>query len=132
MMEKHIKIFISYAHEDQGLLKQLERHLALLCQQRLISTWDDRDISAGNEWAHEIDTHFNEAEVILLLISAAFLASDYCYSVEMARALERQKQGSARVIPIILRDVDWKKAPFRHLQALPTEAKPVTGRGWQN
>jgi hypothetical protein len=107
-------------------------HLALLQQQGLIAAWHDRKISAGTEWAHEIDTHLDAARIILLLISSSFLASKYCYSSEMARALQRHQAGIARVIPIILRPVDWESAPFSNLQVLPTDGRPITGRGWHN
>jgi tetratricopeptide (TPR) repeat protein len=121
-----LSIFISYAHKDEPLLNELEEHLALLQNQGVITTWHDRDISAGTEWEREIDTHLNTAQIILLLISASFLASKYCYSTEMKRAIEKHKAGEACVIPVILRPVDWKGAPFGRLQALPTKARPIT------
>ena len=65
------------------------------------------------------------ADIILLLLSADFLASDYCYDIEMTRAMERHKQGTARVIPVILRPCDWQQAPFGSLKACPTDGKPV-------
>lgn len=95
-------------------------------RQGLISAWHNRQITAGTNWAQEIDTHLNNASVILLLISSDFLASDYCYGIEMKRALERDQAKEARVIPILLRPVNWKGAPFEHLQVLPTEAKPIS------
>jgi tetratricopeptide (TPR) repeat protein len=121
-----LSIFISYAHRDEPLLKELEEHLALLQNQGVITTWHDRDISAGAEWEHEIDTHLDTAHIILLLISASFLASKYCYSTEMKRAIERHKAEEACVIPVILRPVDWRGAPFGRLQALPRKAQPIT------
>jgi tetratricopeptide (TPR) repeat protein len=96
----------------------------------VITNWHDRSISAGTEWEQEINEHLNSADIILLLISADFLASRYCYSVEMKRAMERHEAGEATVIPIILREVVWKGAPFGKLQALPTDSKPVTR--WSN
>ena len=83
----------------------------------------------GQNWADFIDEQLNTASVILLLVSANFLSSDYCYNREMERVLQREKAGEACVIPVILRDVDWKRAPFGHLQALPRDGKPVTK--WQ-
>src|SRR5450755_439454 len=125
-----ISMFISYAHEDEPLRKELEKHLSLLQRQGLVSTWQDRQITAGTKWAQEIDEHLKSASIILLLVSADFLASDYCYGVEMNRALERHEADQARVIPIALRPCDWKSAPFAHLQALPTDAKAITT--WSN
>ncbi len=121
-----IRIFYSYAHEDEPLRKELEKHLSSLKRQELITDWHDRDISAGAEWASEIDSNLNTAQIILLLISADFLASDYCYGIEMKRALERHDAHDACVIPIIARPVSMKGTPFSKLQALPTDGKAIT------
>jgi hypothetical protein len=131
-METGIELFFAYAHEDGKLRKKLERHLSLLKRQGLIASWYDREIIAGMQWENEIDTHLDTAHIILLLVSADFLASDYCYSVEMKRALERNEAKQARVIPIILRPVYWRGAPFGKLQALPTGAEAVTSSSWHN
>jgi tetratricopeptide (TPR) repeat protein len=125
-----IEIFCSYAHEDEAWLRKLETHLSLLKRQGLISLWHDRLIVAGMNWAKNIDTHLETASVILLLVSANFLASDYCVGIEMKRALERQEAGEARVIPILVSPVDWTGAPFAHLQPLPTDAEPLAS--WRN
>jgi eukaryotic-like serine/threonine-protein kinase len=121
-----LTLFYSYAREDEALRDALEKHLSLLHRQGLISSWSDRQIVPGTEWSQDIDAHLDTAEIILLLISPDFLASDYCYSVEMQRALERHAHGEAYVIPIILRPVDWQGAPFAFLQGLPRDMKPVT------
>src|SRR2546421_11521272 len=127
-----VKIFYCYAYEDKGYRETLEKHLSTLRQLGLITEWSDRNIDAGKEWAKEIDSNLNTANIILLLISPDFVHSDYCYSVEMKRALERHENGTARVIPIILRHVDYEGAPFSRLQALPPDAIPVTDRKWRS
>ena len=119
-------LFYSYAHEDQALRDQLEKHLRQLQRQGLISAWHDRHILPGGVWADEIDTHLETAAIVLLLVSPDFLASDYCYEIEMQRALERHKLGLARVVPIILRPCDWQHSPLQDLQCLPREGLPVT------
>lgn len=124
------ELFFSYAHEDEALRDKLAKQLIMLQRKGLISGWHDRAITAGADWGKEIDAHLESASIILLLVSDDFLASEYCYGVEMKRALERQDKGEARVIPIILRAVDCSDAPFKHLQALPTDGKPVTS--WPN
>jgi WD40 repeat protein len=124
-----INAFISYAQEDEPLLKELENHLASLRNQGIITTWNNLDISAGTEWEHEVETHLNAAHVILLLVSPNFLASKYCCSIEMKRAIERHDSGEAHVIPIILRPADWKNTPFGKLQALPRNGRSIAGRG---
>ena len=121
-----VPLFYSYAHEDEELRDQLDKHLRLLERQGLIASWHDREIRVGDDWASEIDAHLENAQIILLLISADFLVSDYRYGVEMRRALERHYAGEARVIPIILRPVDWEFEPLlNNLQVLPTDGKPV-------
>ncbi len=126
-----IKVFYCYAREDKGLRASLEKHLGNLKRQELITGWSERDIDAGKEWAKEIDRNLNTANIILLLISPDFMHSEYCYSIEMMHALERHENGTARVIPIILRPVEYEGAPFCRLQALPTDAIPVTDRKWR-
>jgi hypothetical protein len=125
-----IEVFYSYSHEDEALRDELNKHLALLKRQGVIRDWHDRRIAAGTEWSGQIDEHVNSAGVILLMVSADFMASDYCWDVEMTRAMERHEAGEAVVIPIIVRAVDWHSAPFGKLQALPKNAKPVTS--WPN
>ena len=124
--KKPLKLFYCYAREDKALRDELDVHLSSLKRQNIVTSWYDGAINAGSDWEKEIDTHLREAHLILLLITPHFMASDYCYSVEMQRALQRDKDGTARVIPIILRRTFWDGAPFSHLQFLPMDAKPVT------
>jgi len=124
------QLFYSYAREDEALRDQLEKHLTILQRQQVISGWHDRAIKAGTEWERQINEHLDAAHIILLLISADFIASDYCWGKEVKRAMERHDSGAARVIPILLREVDWTGAPFSKLQALTQDAKPVTS--WPN
>ena len=130
MSQSSVEIFISYAHEDETLRSKLEKHLKLLQRQGLITTWHDREITAGEEWKNAIDSHLESANIILLLISSDFMASDYCYDIELKRALERHESNEVRVIPVILRAVDWHRSPFGKLIALPTDGKAITS--WPN
>jgi len=132
-----LQLFYSYAHKDERQRDELETHLKLLQRQGLIDQWHDRRISAGDEWKGEIDANLERADIILLLVSNHFLASDYCYDVELKRALERHAAGKARVIPVIIRDVNWRNAPFAPLQALPKDGKavnlwPKKDTAWRN
>src|SRR5450759_2542293 len=128
--QKQVRIFFCYARKDELLLNQLKNHLQPLQRQGLIKLWYDREIRAGSEWESVIKKQLDMAQIILLLVSPDFMASDYCYSIEMERALARHKAGKAQVIPIILRPVFWKDAPFGKLRVLPTDTKPVTS--WPN
>jgi len=118
-------VFMSYSHTDEALRDELEKHLAGLRRQEVITTWHDRRIGPGEELHGQISAQLDAADIILLLVSADFLASNYCYDVEMNRAMERHEQESARVIPVILRPCDWHGAPFGKLMAVPTDGRPV-------
>jgi hypothetical protein len=121
---KAVTVFYVYAEEDQRLQAKLRTHLSLLRRQGLIADWSSEKVLAGGDIA-EVNEHLNTDEVILLLISADFIASDYCYGEAMERAMERSREKSARVVPILLRTCDWEKALFGGLQALPRHKKPV-------
>lgn len=125
-----VRLFYSYSHKDESLRNELETHLKLMQRQGIIETWQDRKIEAGDDWMQRINENLESADIILLLVSARFMASDYCYAIEMKRALERHENGEARVIPVIVRDVDLKDAPFAKLQFLPTGGKAITT--WRN
>ncbi len=126
LSSQRIEVFFSYAHEDEEMRNELAKHLQVLVRQGIISEWHDREISAGTEWRGSIDAHLNTAHIILLLISSDFMASHYCYDIEMRRALERHNAQEACVIPVILRSVIWENTPFAKLQALPIDGRPVS------
>ena len=126
MTTEPVDLFYSYAHEDEALRNKINVHLASLRRQGSICEWHDREILPGSLWAQEIDSHLKTARIILLLVSPDFMASDYCYGVEVREAMRRHVAGEAIVIPIILRPCAWEQAPFGQLQALPKNAKPVT------
>ena len=121
-----IKIFYSYAHKDEKLRSELGGHLSALRRAGKIADWFDRQIKAGEDWRGKIDERLNSADIILLLISSDFINSDYCYDIEMARALERHRAGAARIICVIIRPCDWQRTQFADLQVLPVGATPVT------
>jgi Tfp pilus assembly protein PilF len=128
-MEK-IRIFVSYARKDREFLDRLLVHLAPLVSEGVIAPWTDLGIDPGDHWDEKIAAELDRAQIVLLLISADFLASRYISAVELKRALERERRGEIVVIPVILNFVDWGTSPFHHLQALPANAKPITR--WHN
>ena len=83
MYDRSLDLFYSYAHEDQPLQEEIKKYLRMLEREGLIRGWDDRMIGAGAEWEGQILEALEQADVVLLLISADFLSSDYCWDVEM-------------------------------------------------
>ena len=130
MTSTKAKIFFSYSHKDESLREQLNTHLSILIRNELIDEWHDRKITAGQNWQSEIDNHLYNSDIVVLLISPDFVASDYCFGNELSKAIELHEANKAIVIPIIVRPVNWNDAPFSKIQALPKDAKAVTT--WAN
>jgi tetratricopeptide (TPR) repeat protein len=128
--EKPISLFYSYSHRDEAFRGELEAHLSFLRRSQQIAEWHDRMIGAGADWKGQIDRQLATADIVLLLVSADFIASDYCWGEEMAKALVRHQLGEARVIPVILRPCRWQRTPLKSLQAVPKDGKPVSE--WPN
>ena len=120
------RVFISYSHRDEPLRAELDKHFALLKRQGALDVWSDHRIPPGGEVDASISEGLESADVILLLISADFIASDYCFSVEMNRAMERHVSGDCVVVPVILRPCDWQSAPFGGLKAIPADGRAIT------
>jgi internalin A len=121
-----VEVFISFSHRDEALRAELDTHLKLLRRLSILDTWSDRCITAGDDWRGQIHDAMERANLILFLVSAEFIASDYCWDVEMKRALDRADQGEAVIVPIIARTCLWKEAPFARFQSLPDNGKAVT------
>jgi hypothetical protein len=124
--EGPLEVFISHSSTDDGLLEGLMRHLSILRRSGLINIWHSKNIPAGDPRAGKIDEKIDAADLILLLISPGFLASDECYDHQLRRALERHEAGHTRVIPVILRPGEYSDTPFIKLQGLPRNSRPVT------
>jgi hypothetical protein len=71
------RLFFSYSHRDEAFRDELEIHLSALKRQGVIETWHDRRIGAGKEFDPAISEHLESADIILLLVSPYFIASDY-------------------------------------------------------
>lgn len=125
-----LKIFISYSHKDEAFKDSLITHLSPLKRLKIIEEWNDRKINPGSEWDQVISAKMEESNIILLLVSADFIASDYCFGNELDRAIEKHSKSEAVVIPIVIRHCLWQHTPFAKLQALPKDAKAISS--WQD
>lgn len=120
-----MKVFISYAHRDEEFKRTLDEHLAGLKRKGDISTWNDRCIKPASDWENSIDENLESADIVVLLVSSSFLSSDYCFSIELERALTNHREGSCKVVPVIVRACDWEDLDIGKIQSLPTDAVPV-------
>lgn len=125
-----VDLFYSYAHEDESLRNELAGHLKIMERRGVIRQWHDRCLTPGQKWDKEINAQLATADLVLLLVSADFISSDYIWSYELDVAMKRHERGEASVVPVLLRAVDITDAPFASLQGLPTDLKPVTS--WAN
>lgn len=126
-----LHIFLSFAYEDRAFRDTLDTHLTVLQKARLIDNWHKHEVSPGNEWQNIVDEQLNQADIILLFITPHFIASNYCYSVQMKQALEKHENGEVRVIPILFRPTFWYDLPFAKLQGLPTSGNKTVSE-WKN
>lgn len=125
-----VRVFFSYSHQDDRHRIRLEKALKLMERQGLIEAWTDRKLLPGDRWEEGIEQELERADLILFLVSDDFIASDFIWGKEMARALEREKAGDARVVPVIVRPCDWTSAPFGYLQTVPKDGLAVTEPEW--
>src|SRR5258706_6331876 len=122
-----LKVFYCYAKEDEELRDQLTNHLTPLRRVRKLTLWLDVMIQAGSDWKLEVEKHLQEADIILLLISPDFMASDYCYNLQLTVAFNYYEAGKVDIIPIILRPVLWEETPIKRLPIiLPTSKIAVS------
>jgi len=128
-IDKPLHVFYSYSHADAKYKDELDKHLEMLRKEGVVATWHDGKIVPGSEWEFEILGNLERADIVLLLISVDFLNSSYCYDLELRRAMARHERGDAVVIPIIVRQCDWKNASFGKLQGLPAGVRPVDSFG---
>lgn len=123
-------LFISYSHVDEPYCDKLVKHLSSLKREGLIRIWHDRALTPGSQFDQEIENQLSESDLVIILVSADFIASEYCFSKEMLKAMEDYKYGYGIVVPVIIRPVDWTHTPFGNLLALPKDGKPVVT--WQD
>lgn len=116
-----VRAFVSYSHKDLEYLKELRSALAPLMRLQKLQLWDDRDIDAGDEWEKVIFQQLEEADIVLCLVSADFVASDFCYKKEFGAALEAHRKGEKTIVPVMLRKTDWLDLPLAEIQGTPGE-----------
>jgi hypothetical protein len=121
-----LSVFVSYSHNDERYRQALDVSLAQLKRNTLISVWHDREIIPGQQWDKQIDKDLETADIVLVLVSPDFLASEYVDTREMQRAIERHHAGRTVVVPVILRPADWQNSPLGDLQPLPSAGRPVS------
>jgi internalin A len=123
-LDRPLKLFISYAHEDERWREALAHNLGILQREGLIEIWFDLQIRPGDQWDDEIKRKLEEADLYLFLVSTKLLNSDYVQRVELPIAKRRHAADEARLVPVILSACSWKRY-LGDIQALPTGAVPV-------
>lgn len=122
-LHRPLKLFCSYAHEDEEGIDTLRANLSTLRRNKQIEDWHDRQIPPGSFWDKEIRKQLDSADIIILLISADFINSDYCMNLEVKRAYERAREGTAVVIPVFYRNCHTDGQPFAEGQGTPRDMK---------
>jgi hypothetical protein len=114
-------VFVSYAHEDnespdegKRWLNRLLQHLQPLVFQRQVRAWSDTAIKAGERWQESINQQLRNAKVAVLLVSPAFLASEYIRNSELPVLLKNAQDRGVTVLPIILRRSLFTSTTFKY------------------
>lgn len=129
---KPIDVFIAYAQQDKKLMERLRKQLSTAERIGLVDAWHDEEIEIGTDRQKAARKAMQASEIILLLLSADFFASEYLYEHEMAQALELSKSGQAKVIPVLLKECTWQLSPLANLALLPKNNIPVTNEHWKH
>ena len=124
------RVFVSYAHLDEAERVRLDVHLAPLVREGLIDLWNNRAITPGSDWQRDIESELACADIVVLLVTADFVASVYCFEKELAEALRRHREDGVRIVPVIVKPVDFANMPFGRFQAFPRDLKPISM--WDN
>lgn len=123
---RQIRVFLSFAHKDEDHHRRLAEHLDQLVKDGNLDFWDDREIQPGQVWDEEIVRRLKAADLILLLVSEDFLASQYVRETEIPLTLELAAEGKATVVPVILEPCDWQSHQLAKWQALPQPPTPIS------
>jgi len=124
--------FISYSKNDKAHLDNFKKFMIALKRSDQLATWDDNDLIPGEEWDERIKTQLREADIIFLLVSQNFIATEYIWDIEIKEALRRHEAGEAVVIPILLSNCTWQDMPFSKLTFIPSKGKHITSREWDS
>jgi len=123
------KMFISYCHDDEWLKDEFHKSLATLIRNNEVEIWHDRLIEPGAEFDQEIIDRIQSSDIMILLISSSFIASDYCYNVEFKKALSLKSNGKLEIVPVIVRATNFDIEPLKNMLFLPKDARPVNPNG---
>lgn len=133
-MPTPIHVVFCYAPQDQDHYKALETHLALLERQGYVTRWTSRMLGPGVAREAETERALDRADLIVLLVSADFLASDQIFDTDLKRALARRAERPDDVMGVLLRPCDWRHGDLAAVDMEPRNedgiAVPVTA--WPN
>lgn len=116
-----VKAFISYSHKDKDGLEALISSLAMAKRVGNLTLWYDKAIDAGEEWEKRIFEELHNSDIVLCLVSADFINSDFC-DRELNNALNRHLEGEQKVIPVQWRSCHWDNLPISKLQGLVNQS----------
>jgi endonuclease/exonuclease/phosphatase family metal-dependent hydrolase len=121
-----LKLFFCYAHENADVRQALDRHLDILEREGLVTTWYDGAIVPGTYWSDAIEENLRGADIVVLLVSKAFLDSRYIAEVEIRMALELHAARLSVPVPVLVEEVpEYEDLPLARFESLPYKAKPI-------
>lgn len=123
-------IFVSYCRDDQRITNGLINHFKAVSLGERLAIWSDENLTLGGTWESELNDAMLRADVAILIISEAFLNSDYIRTNELPLLLERRASGSLLVVPVIARPVAWKNISWlREINLRPRNGVALMSKG---
>jgi hypothetical protein len=118
-------VFVSYSRKDRKFLDELHAHLEYHIRRGVITSWDDRQISPGNEWKKEIIQAVNSTKVAVFLVDADFLASEFIEKHELNPLLKAAEHEGVIILPVILGACMFEDTALSHFQAVNNPGLPL-------
>ena len=123
-MTRRARLLYLHAQQDQAFCQALENHLSSLGQEGLLQDWGEGALLGGDEIAAQLQAELARADVVVILLSADFLAAEHSQAQIDLVLAEREKRPLI-IVPIVVRAVDWLRSRLGRFYALPRNGKPV-------
>jgi len=102
---EHLNVGVQYENNNSNSCK----FLINIARDPIIEIWQDGQINPGMDWDRTIKTQIEKADIVIMLVSQSFIASNYIHHVEMKKAFEQLQSGTTQILPILLSECDWEE-----------------------
>jgi internalin A len=116
--------FISYSHKDRKWLARISEMLTPL-ERRGLRVWSDEELKPGTLWREEIARAIADAKVAVLLVSPAFLDSEFIDQNELPPLLAASADEGLTVLWVPVDHSLYEFTDISRFQAAHNPAQPL-------